>query len=210
MTAGIKINTLKDVAAIDEMIRRTREALVAEYRAVVWEIFCRILEQTPQFTGRAVAHWDIQVDGDTNYFDDPGIGDEVDMVDPDRNSVGMFKRYEVAKTKGATEHIEIAKARNRPKLDRIRRGSVVRFTNNVRGDDDEYYGTRLGRQSEFYMQALQEPTYWKAKLRAVNQPYETAQESIALVQWFYSTSGNGGNGVVTFRHTRYGIGKIWK
>ena len=56
----IKAVTDRDMAAIDELIRRTREALVMEYREVVWEIFCQFTDQTPQFTGRAVAHWDIR------------------------------------------------------------------------------------------------------------------------------------------------------
>lgn len=209
MTAGIKINTLKDVAAIDQLIRRTREALVAEYREVVWEIFCRILEQTPQFTGRAVAHWDIQVDGDTSYFNDPNVGKNVNILNPRRKKIkgvqtGMFVPSQVAHKRGDPEFIELAKLRNRPKLLKIHRGSVVRFTNNVQGDTDN------GTRSAFYLQELQDRDYWLDKLRWENRPYETAQESIALVQWFYSTSGNGGNGVVTFRHTRYGIGKIWK
>lgn len=204
MTAGIKVNTLKDVAAIDEMIRRTREALVAEYRAVVWEIFCRILEQTPQFTGRAVAHWDIQVDGDTSYFNDPNVGKNVNILTGRHKKNGAFYKQDTAHKRGDPEFIELAKLRNRPKLLKIHRGSVVRFTNNVQGDTDN------GTRSAFYLQELQDKDYWLDKLRWENKPYETAQESIALVQWFYSTSGNGGNGVVTFRHTRYGIGKIWK
>lgn len=197
MSATIKVVATKDMAAIDELIRRTREALVDEYREVVWEIFCRILEQTPQFTGRAVAHWDIQVDGDTSYFQDDSIGKVVNMVDPQRKKKGQFVKRQVAQQRGNPEFIEIAKRRNEPKLKLIRRGSVVRFTNNVRGDTDN------GTRSEFYMQELQDSDYWLAKLRKVNQPYETAQESVALIQAM--SPGSKGNGVVTFKHTRYAL-----
>lgn len=199
----IKVVMTQDMAAIDEIIRRTREALVDEYRFVVWEIFCRILEQTPQFTGRAVAHWDIQVDGDTSYFRDDSIGKVVNMVDPQRRKNGQFVKRQVAQHKGNPEFIEIAKRRNEPKLKLIHRGSVVRFTNNVQGDTDN------GTKSTFYLRELQEPTYWKAKLRAVNQPYETVQESIGTVQWFYG-QGSGLPGTVTFRHTRLALEGIWK
>lgn len=193
----IKIVMTKDMAAVDELIRRTREALVDEYREVVWEIFCRILEQTPQFTGRAVAHWDIQVDGDTSYFQDDSIGKVVNTVDPQRKKNGQFVKRQVAQQKGNPQFIEIAKARNQPKLARIHRGSVVRFTNNVQGDTDN------GTRSAFYMKELQDEDYWLAKLRKVNQPYETAEQSIALVQ--LSNMGSAGTGVVTFRHTRYAL-----
>lgn len=196
----IKVQATRDIAAIDELIRRTREALVEEYRAVVWEIFCRLLDQTPQFTGRAVAHWDIQVDGSTAYFQDDSIGKAVNMVDPQRKKNGQFVKRQVAQQKGNTEFIEVAKQRNKPKLALIRRGSVVRFTNNVRGDTDG------GTRSEFYMQELQEKDYWLDKLRSVNRPYETAAESIALVQ--LSNLGQAGRGVVTFRHTRYALAYI--
>lgn len=204
----IKIVMTKDMAAVDELIRRTREAFVEDYREAVWAIFCRILEQTPQFTGRAVAHWDIQVDGNTSYFQNDDIGKQVNKVDPQRRKSakhkGQFVKRQVAQQKGNPQFIEIAKARNLPKLKLIHRGSVVRFTNNVQGDDDT--GGPQGKKSTFYMRELQEPTYWKAKLRAANQPYETAQESIAWEQ--FSHGGRTGTGVYTFRHTRLAIERI--
>lgn len=200
MSAAIRVVATRDMAAIDELIRRTREALVKEYRDTVWAIFCRILEQTPQFTGRAVAHWDIQIDGDTSYFQDDSIGRVVNIVDPKRRRNGRFFKSEAAHRKGSDQFIEIAKARNWPKLKNIHRGSVVRFTNNVRGDTDN------GTRSEFYLQELQDESYWLTKLRKVNQPYETAQESIIAEMGYWVGQAN--TGVVTFRHSRYALGKI--
>lgn len=197
MSAAIRVVATRDMAAIDELIRRTRDALVAEYREVVWEIFCRILEQTPQFTGRAVAHWDIQVDGDTSYFQNDSIGKDVNPLSGRHKKSGAFYKQDTALRRGDSTYIEVAKARNKPKLKNIHRGSVVRFTNNVSGDTDN------GTRSEFYLQELQDRDYWLDKLRGVNRPYETAQESIALIQ--AQSPGSKMTGVVTFKHTRYAI-----
>jgi hypothetical protein len=180
---------------------------MSEYREVVWEIFCRILEQTPQFTGRAVAHWDIQIVSPEGFvrtpppFDDPNVGRVVNMVDPRRTKKGRFTKRESAQRKGNPMFIEVAKARNKPRLALLRRYDSVRFVNDVQGDSD-------GRPSGFYMKELQDPGYWKEKLRSVNQPYETAQESIGVVQWFYG-AGSDMPGIVTFRHTRFALEKIW-
>lgn len=196
----IKVMMGKEMAAVDEMIRRTREAFVQDYRDAVWAIFNRILEQTPQFTGRAVAHWDIQVDGNTSYYRHDYIGKVVNPNTGRHKKDGTFYKQDAALRRGDQTYIEVAKARNFPKLALIRRESVVRFTNNVEGDNDN------GASSTYYMQALQEPTYWAAKLRHENKPYETAQESIAWEQ--FSHGGSKGSGVYTFRRTRLAIGKV--
>lgn len=200
---SIKLNFRKDIAGVNEMITRTREAWVDEYRGVVWEIFCRILEQTPQFTGRAVAHWDIMVDGAGTPFQNDNVGKFVNMLNPTRRKNGRFTKRAVAQHKGNPEFIEIAKARNWPKLQQIHRGSVVQFVNAVEGDTD------MGASSTNYMKDLQSESYWLKKLRSVNKPYEVVAESIALVQ--YSAMGAyRGTGVVVFRHTRFALGDYFR
>lgn len=150
---------------VDIRIRGVNVAYDQVYRDTVWRVFTRILNQTPQFTGRAVANWNIGV-GAPDYDFDPGLGDDIEM---------SGAQYPIAHWRGDRKWIERAKARNRPKMARITRGMRVYINNGVMGDDDG------GKSSELYMEALQESGYWLDKLRMVNKPYETAQESVIFM-----------------------------
>ena len=44
---------------IGVMMRRVEESYVAEYRQFVWAVFVRLLYETPQYSGTAVASWNI-------------------------------------------------------------------------------------------------------------------------------------------------------
>lgn len=148
---------------IEAMIRHVRTAPIKVYRQRVWDTFVRILEATPQWSGAAVANWNLSV-GAPDFTFDPNVGDKVQDL-----TAG-------ARERGARKWIDYAIARNEPKLQQITtRNHKVFFTNAVTGDTDG------GRSSELYLQSLQDPSYWMQKLRSVNKPYETAHESIIAI-----------------------------
>jgi hypothetical protein len=151
-------------AGIDLFIKRVGDMHVKYYREVVWAVFIEVLYQTPQFTGRAVANWNIGL-GAPDFSSDSGLGDEVAMVS---DSTGLTDAHQREDQKW----IDYAIANNEPKIAQIQRGSKVYITNNVRGDDDN------GKSSELYLESLQDSAYWSVKLREANKPYETAQETI--------------------------------
>lgn len=152
---------------VDLIIKRVGAMYLNHYREVVWAVFIEILKQTPQYSGRAVANWNIGVGApDFSYNDD--IGDEIEHI-------GAFEgpgRSSIAHERGDSKWINYAISRNEPKLAEIQRGTRVYINNGIRGDDDN-----SGR-SEMYLEELQNPTYWGVKLRAANKPYETAQETV--------------------------------
>lgn len=154
---------------IELFMTRVREAPIDAYRQIVWETFCRILEQTPQWSGKAVANWNLSV-GAPDFSYDPDVGDKLDLFD-------------LARHRGDNEWIEYAKFRNAPKVKEIRRDLKVYICNGVEGDSDN------GRSTELYLDSLQDPKYWAVKLRSVNQPYETAHESIIHIAGEYLAGG---------------------
>lgn len=158
------------------LIRRANETLVAEYRDVAREIFWRILHNTPQFTGRAVAHWQVGIDAPDNSFQDENIGKVVNLLTGRHKKDGTFYKQDQALKKGDPKYIQVAWQRNLPKFAQIKRGSKVYFTNAVMGDTDN------GDSSEFYMQDLQETGYAVKKLRSLNQPYKNVYDTIVGYQ----------------------------
>jgi hypothetical protein len=154
---------------VELTMKRVREAPVDAFREIVWLTFCRILEQTPQWSGKAVANWNIGV-GAPDFSYDPDVGEKLG-------------RYDLALQRGDNEWIEYAKFRNAPKIREIRRDLKVFICNGVEGDTDN------GRSSELYLDSLQDPKYWAVKLRQVNQPYETAHESVIHIAEKYLENG---------------------
>lgn len=191
----IKPNTRSLVRGVEESIHRVNEAFIEQYREVVWEIFVRLLEETPQFTGRAVAHWDIGIDAPSKFRDD-SLGSDVNMLTGRHKKNGQFYKQDTAHRKGDLEWAQVAMDRNWPKLQLIHRGTRVYFSNMVHGDNDG------GKSSVFYMKSMQDGTYWADKLRGVNKPYETAQETILQVQAAYAAGGPKQNGLFTYKRHR--------
>lgn len=151
---------------INHWLKRVEDTAVAGYRSIVWEVFTRILQHTPQFSGKAVANWNIGI-GKPDYSFDNSYGSDVLRIVGDRSWVEPHK-------KGDREWIDAAEARNLPKVHQITMGTKVFINNSVRGDTDK------GRSSELYLESLQDPAYWTEKLRGANQPYEIAQQSVVI------------------------------
>lgn len=161
---GLIRNPARVNDGIELFIKRVGDMYVKHYREVAWAVFVEVLRQTPQYTGRAVANWKLTV-GSPDYDFDPDLGDKIVSIAGDQGIDSAYYR-------GHPKWIEYAMNANLFKVAQIKRDSKVYITNGVQGDDDR------GRANPLYLEALQDPSYWGVKLRAVNQPYETAQETI--------------------------------
>lgn len=168
---------------VDLWFKQGRGILVANYRDLIWEAFLQILRSTPQWSGKAVANWNISI-GSPNFNWDDTAGDEA--------MAHMGKA--LAHERGDEKWMRVARDRARrvvgPKGVNIKYGDKVFISNGVEGDDDGGVG------SVNYLQDLQDPFYWHHKLREVNKPYETAQETILIVSTRFGSKGyarTGGN-----------------
>jgi hypothetical protein len=179
---------------IDLWVRRQEDMVKHEYQALIWKIFCRILERTPQYSGIAAASWNIGVGypdmSETSYtsdVDEPTL--EARSSQPGATSVWVPP--DNVRQRGDQRAIDSAKRRNHPKIALIERRTKVYFTNTATGDMNAKADQGKGNGS-YYLEALQDPSYWKVKLRAVNKPYETANESLIVINELWNrTRGQG-------------------
>lgn len=167
------VNKGQALHQLDVMIRRATETRIAIYHDVVQKIFLRILNQTPQFSGRAVASWQIVINGSVEPIARSDLGDDEDIL------ATSFTGASAPRSRGNRRWIQVAWRREKPKIARIQRPDKVAFINRVLGDTDN------GDSSAFYMESLQDPAYWSKKLRSVNRPYETVFESVEYVMAKY-------------------------
>lgn len=152
---------------LDVWLKRTETVYVKYYREFVWQVFLRVLEKTPQYTGRAVANWNLGINS-PDYSYEEGLGDEI-------NPAAHSDARDDPHRKGHRKWIKYAIARNEPKVAQIQRNTKVYINNGVRGDDDG------GKSSELYLVDLQDPAYWSQKLREENKPYETLKSTVEIM-----------------------------
>lgn len=196
MGRGLVKNLSSLHKGIDVMMRRVEESYVAEYRQFVWAVFVRLLYETPQYSGTAVASWNIVLSdgvgpevGPTGYKSDvlPGRS-RLEALSLYRNtdtdkSVTELTESPNAREKGDMRAIDYARRRNAKKIALIKRRTRVFFVNTAQGDNNAKVDKdRSLPEKFFYLQALQEPGYWMAKLREVNKPYETLDETMSIMQ----------------------------
>ncbi len=163
-----KAQTLNQLGLVIDRLRDTRIDL---YRKVVWQVFCHIVRNTPQYSGHAVANWTIGVGAPSDFYD-PSLGRPDSMRKAIRAGVGDPLHKD-----GDGYWARVARTREKPKLDLIRRDSTVYISNHSIGDTDN------GASSKNYLSDLQSPGYWQDKLREANKPYITVAESgIAIAQ----------------------------
>ena len=174
--SGSKLATKNKAQVLNHLgvaIARLRDTEIKLYREVVWKVFTHIVRNTPAYSGSAAAHWTIGI-GKSEAFYDPGLG----RPDSTRGAIraGSLQPFQ----KGGDHYwARLARDRERPKLQRIRRGTVVVIANGVIGDTDN------GKASAAYLESLQNPAYAADKLRAANQPYTTVEESALIVATQY-------------------------
>jgi hypothetical protein len=156
---------------IDLWVRRVEAMHVEQYRDLIWETFLRLLNQTPQFSGHAAANWNIGVGAPDNNVYDDALKDEQRAAD--------FQTF-LARRRGDRRAIQRAVrrygGRNGPWSHQVDRRTKVYFTNSVVGNDQTWQNDGF----TYYLNELQNPA-WHNRLRVVNMPYETAQETIYFV-----------------------------
>jgi hypothetical protein len=158
---GLIKDPFKVNLGIDLFMKKVESAGIDLFRDFVWKVFCEILNQTPQWSGKAVANWNIGV-GAPDFSWDDNVGDHIDA-------------FALAHERGDEKWKRYARERNKHKLKEIHRREKVFITNAVWGDTDH------GKSSHLYLESLQDPAYWTKKLRVVNQPYEIATETMIRV-----------------------------
>ena len=149
--------------AIGAYAKRLQHQSTEAYKDYVWHLFTTILENTPQYSGKAVANWVLRV-GSPDLTYDPSFGDEpqIAMVDGGMQIVPT-------RQKGDREWILKAIQRNAPRLPTIKAGTPVFITNVV--EDETGFA---------YLADLE--INWRQKLRAVNRPYKTAAELASVIE----------------------------
>lgn len=157
-------------AQSEAIIFRAKATQLDHFQSAVWALFRTILRSTPQWSGKAVANWNIGIDSpDFTVDEQAGEGGGVKTFSRGSN----FSPRHV----GDNKWIEFAELMNKSKIRKILTKSTVYISNGVTGDSDG------GNSSEHYLASLQDPGYWARKLRLVNMPYETVAEVILNESW---------------------------
>lgn len=160
---------------VDVWLKQVKGVATQQYRDMVWEIFLRVVRETPQYSGRAVANWNISV-GQPDFSFDYSLGDRdvwEDLPNPEDSGLNP----ELLRHKGDRKWMQIAWNRNRPKKDAIRYGDRVFISNGATGDSNP-----AGDDKGFaYIEAIQAPGVWRSRLREENLPFESVQESLIYV-----------------------------
>lgn len=166
---GFIKNLPQALAGVDLRFAKVQEMPSEAYRNFIWDVFLRILRETPQWSGKAVANWNLSI-GSPNMNYDNSLGDEIGALGNSFQVGALGATHQ----RGDERWMRVARNRARPIMKSIRARDKVFISNGVKGDGDD-----VG--AELYMQALQNPGYWAYKLREVNKPYEIAQESVIVV-----------------------------
>lgn len=160
---------------VDVWLKQVKGVATDQYRAMVWEIFLRVVRKTPQYTGKAVANWNISV-GQPDFSFDDSLGDHDIWFDPPE--IGEWAAApEDLRSKGDRKWMQTAWNRNRPKMEAIRYGDRVFISNGTTGDSS----TGDPNEGFAYIEALQTPGAWRKRLREENLPFESVQESLIYV-----------------------------
>ena len=162
---------------LNTWFKQVQGTATKRYRKLISATLLQILQATPQWSGLAVANWNVSV-GEPDFRWNPALGDDVGL-------------YDIAHQQGDTEWINVAVARNKPIIDGIRYRDRVFISNGVEGDADIWSKGKAQGGDDFpYLRAMQQVgSPWHQSLREVNKPYETVQESILIVATRFRRGG---------------------
>jgi hypothetical protein len=161
---------------VDIWLKQVKSVATEQYRDMVWEIFLRVVRETPQYTGKAVANWNISV-GQPDFSFDDSLGDHDIWFDPPDPEGSGVAHPDDLRRKGDRKWMQIAWNRNRPRKDAIRYRDRVFISNGATGDSV----TGDPNEGFAYIEALQQPGHWRKRLREENLPFESVQESLIYV-----------------------------
>lgn len=168
---GWVTNSAPVLRGIDLWVKRVDEMHVEQFRDLIWATFLRLLKQTPQFSGHAAANWNIGVGAPDNHVHDETLKDEQRAAD-----YQTYLARERGNLRAVNRAIRRYGGRNGPWSKLVTRRTKVFFTNSVVGNDAQWQNEGF----TYYLNEYQNPA-WHHKLRMVNMPYETAQETIYFV-----------------------------
>lgn len=174
---GVIRNRPRFLSQHEMAIRQVEGVATEQYREFVWALFRRIVNSTPQWSGRAVANWNLSI-GAPDYSFNENYGDS----SWDKN--GMF---EAPHEKGDRKWIDHCLNRNRPVYKAIRYRDKAFITNTTTGDPWGIYDG--GDDAYDYLESLQNEGTWLQHLRDVNKPYETVQESVIVIETKFFKGG---------------------
>lgn len=157
---------------VDLWVKQVPNLLTQDYRDLVYDILKRLVSVTPQFSGKAVANWNVSI-GSPNFDWDEDLGDDIEPTLGEAHKMGDRK------------WANIALRRNKPIIDSIRYRDKVFISNGVRGDAGPYSGAF----DLAYLDAMQVPGKWQDRLREVNRPFESVQETMIIVGTRYLKKG---------------------
>jgi len=161
---------------IELWMKRVRSASEEHFREMVWDLFKTVVRETPQWSGKAVANWNIGIGsvGD-EYNDDYGDEGETVMTSASHND---WYTTVAPHEKGDRKWATVALNRNRPIMKSIKLNDKIFIYNHTIGDENFSY-----------LEGFQSSPDWPTKLRVVNRPYETVQQSVAIVTKRWATKG---------------------
>lgn len=150
------------VDQLDLYVRRAEQMYVEQYRKLIWETLKELVMTTPQWSGHAAANWNLGIGHpDTAVHEDgPTLQSGAEPVERGHPAAWRLVSARYGGGPGSAF------------MKTIQRGTKVYFTNSVVGDR----GGRgpNARDLVLYLAEYQNPA-WHHRLRAVNQPYETAE-----------------------------------
>lgn len=174
---------------IDLWMRQTRHLTVEVFRSMVKDVFYRLLRNTPQWSGQAVANWKISIGAPDTSFD-PNLGDSPKYMLHVHGDQSQGFVTEGAWQKGSERWMRYARTQARPIIEKIHYRDRVFITNNTMGDIDIWkHGehTHQGERNFSYLAAMQQQgSPWYRSLRTVNKPFETVEESVMLTNMKYA------------------------
>jgi len=161
---------------IDMWIKRVRNMTTEMYREMVWDLFLTVVRETPQWSGKAVANWNISIGAvGTNYDDSLGDKDIVERINPMQDDAFSSR---APHQKGDRKWERVAWDRNRP------------IKNSITVNDRVFiYNHTVGDEGFSYLEGFQSSEDWPTKLRAVNRPYETVLHSVWVVTRRWKSKG---------------------
>lgn len=172
----MSVNAVEFSKSVDKWFDDVRSAATIKFRELVWDLFETVVRETPQWSGKAVANWNISI-GSVGSVYDGSLGSD--------NEVGRTSFYENDKfyshaphQKGDPKWISVAMERNRPIVGAIKLNDKVFIYNLTTGDE-----------GDSYLAGFQTNVDWPTKLRQVNRPYETVQQSVQIVTGKWMTTG---------------------
>lgn len=163
---------------IDLWLKRVRNMTEELYQEMIWDLFKTVVRETPQWSGKAVANWNLSIGspnmewelyGDANAQERGGLTYGLD---------GKLRHNEAAAPhqKGDRKWATFALNRNRPILKSVKVNDRVFISNGVMGNQ-----AFEDAQDFAYLEAFQTPGKWQDRLRQANLPFQSVQESVMIV-----------------------------